>query len=273
MRLEFRLYGPGTLWIDDIDTSNAGGGGDVAPVNTGLPSIAGTAQVGGTLSASPGSWSGSPAPGFAYQWLRCASACVPIGGAVGQTYSPVGLDVGGTLEVVVTGSNSAGSSSATSAPTGSVSAGGGGDLAPDPDLEADPAGSYYTGGSAVFSWASDAAHSPTHALKIASGSGSLARWMSQASLLPVRAGSSYSVSAFLKLAAVGGSAFVTVGYYDAGGGFLGNGASSQALSGTRDWTQVGLQVTPPAGATLMRLEFRLYGPGTLWIDDITASSG
>jgi len=45
-----------------------------------------------------------------------------IGGATAQTYTVVGADVGGTLEVTVTASNSGGSASATSAPTGTVQA-------------------------------------------------------------------------------------------------------------------------------------------------------
>ena len=43
------------------------------PVNSVLPAISGTAQVGQSLSASSGTWSGSPSS-YAYQWSRCNSA-------------------------------------------------------------------------------------------------------------------------------------------------------------------------------------------------------
>ena len=88
-----------------------------APTNTTLPSISGSDSVGGVLLASPGVWTGSPAPSFAYQWSRCDSAganCVPISGATASTYTAVTADAGSTLEVTVTATNSAGSASATS---------------------------------------------------------------------------------------------------------------------------------------------------------------
>src|SRR5690606_4454326 len=53
------------------------------PVNTFAPSISGQARVGETLTANPGTWTGSPAPTFAYQWKADASNIV---GATSSTY-------------------------------------------------------------------------------------------------------------------------------------------------------------------------------------------
>ena len=88
------------------------------PANTSAPTISGTAAVGQTLTAAPGTWSGSVPITYAQQWLSCdsnASNCSPISGATSQTYVPVVADVGARLEVAVTASNAYGSASASSA--------------------------------------------------------------------------------------------------------------------------------------------------------------
>lgn len=93
-----------------------------APVSTSPPTISGTPQVGQTLTAGTGAWTGGPAS-FAFQWQRCDASgvsCVDIGGATGGTYVVGSADVGSTLRVVVTATNAAGSASASSAPTAAV---------------------------------------------------------------------------------------------------------------------------------------------------------
>jgi hypothetical protein len=90
-----------------------------APGNTQAPTISGTTQVGSTLTAANGSWTGSPT-GYAYVWSRCdqtGSSCAAIGGSTASTYKLAQVDAGATLRVTVTATNSAGSTSATSVPT------------------------------------------------------------------------------------------------------------------------------------------------------------
>src|SRR6476661_707998 len=89
------------------------------PQNTALPQISGTAKEGETLTASNGTWNNAPTS-YAYQWRRCASdgrACGDITGATKQTYAVVAADVGHTLRVVVTATNTDGKASATSEAT------------------------------------------------------------------------------------------------------------------------------------------------------------
>jgi hypothetical protein len=95
-----------------------------APGNTQAPTISGTTQVGSTLTAAKGTWTGNPT-GYTYAWGRCdqtGSSCADIGGAAAATYQLKQVDAGATLRVTVTATNSAGSTSATSVPTAVVQA-------------------------------------------------------------------------------------------------------------------------------------------------------
>ena len=92
------------------------------PSNTAAPSISGTPQVGQTLTASTGTWTGSPSS-FAYQWRACdpsGTSCADIDGATDATYVPIPSGVGSTLRVVVTATNGGGSTAASSQQTGAV---------------------------------------------------------------------------------------------------------------------------------------------------------
>lgn len=89
-----------------------------APTNTVLPAVSGIAQVGETLTALTGVWTGAPT--FTFQWQEDDSGWGNIVGATGKTYDPVGGNVGNPLRVIVTGTNAAGNASATSQPTADV---------------------------------------------------------------------------------------------------------------------------------------------------------
>jgi hypothetical protein len=83
-----------------------------APVDSSLPVISGTAQVGKVQTSTTGTWTG--ATSFAYQWARNGAV---IAGALGATYTPVSADAGNTLTATVTATGVGGAASATSAPT------------------------------------------------------------------------------------------------------------------------------------------------------------
>lgn len=98
---------------------------DSPPSSTSPPTASGTAVQGQTLTASTGSWSGSTPMSYAYQWQRCNSsggACAAISGATLATYLVASADVGATMRVSVTASNSVGSATASSAATAVVAA-------------------------------------------------------------------------------------------------------------------------------------------------------
>jgi len=81
--------------------TNAGGAG--------LPTISGTVQQGQLLTATSGTWTGSPPPPYTYTytWLSCpTSGCSTVAGpSATNTYTPTASDVGNTIEVEVTATN------------------------------------------------------------------------------------------------------------------------------------------------------------------------
>jgi GH25 family lysozyme M1 (1,4-beta-N-acetylmuramidase) len=108
---------PATLAV-----ASSGTPAPAAPAATTPPTIQGTAQVGQTLSALVGTWTGSPTA-FAYQWRRCATngaACAAIPGAGATSYMATPDDIGASLSLVVTATGKGGSRSATTPATAVV---------------------------------------------------------------------------------------------------------------------------------------------------------
>jgi hypothetical protein len=87
----------------------------IAPTYTALPAITGEAEDMQTLTVSNGTWNGTPAPSFTYQWLRCSKAnngCKPVEGATQSTYKVTSADLAARLTAMVKAENVAGSFSA-----------------------------------------------------------------------------------------------------------------------------------------------------------------
>lgn len=109
----------------EVTASNAGGSSTpatsaataavtaLAPVISVAPTITGTAQQGQTLTAGTGTWTNTPVS-YAYQWESCTvatpSTCTAITGATAATYVIAATDVGKTIEVEVTATNTGGTS-------------------------------------------------------------------------------------------------------------------------------------------------------------------
>jgi hypothetical protein len=100
-----------------------------APLNTAAPTISGSAVQGATLRADPGSWSGTAPIAFSYQWRSCdagGTVCSDTGSDA-PTYALGAADVGQRIGVTVTGSNTVGTSNASSALTAVVAPSSGAD--------------------------------------------------------------------------------------------------------------------------------------------------
>lgn len=79
--------------------------------NTAAPTISGVPEVGKTLTAGPGTWTGEPTS-YGYQWLNDGS---PVAGATSPTYVVRSADVDHGVSVRVTATNGTTSATSTSA--------------------------------------------------------------------------------------------------------------------------------------------------------------
>jgi hypothetical protein len=94
------------------------------PVASVLPTISGTAARTANLQATRGSWANDPTS-YSYAWLRCDSAgdnCAAIPGATRTSYVLQAADVGATVTVAVTATNTEGTTVAAALPTVVVAA-------------------------------------------------------------------------------------------------------------------------------------------------------
>jgi len=86
----------------------------VAPKNESKPTISGTRRVGSTLTANPGTWSGTLPITYTYQWVRCnAQMANCTNRSTGRTYRLGDSDLGRRMLVVVTARNSDGAGQAS----------------------------------------------------------------------------------------------------------------------------------------------------------------
>jgi hemolysin type calcium-binding protein/WD40 repeat protein len=81
-----------------------------APVNSVSPQVSGVNQVGGLLTVSTGTWTGTTPLTYTYQWRRCnpqgdLATCKAIAGATSNTYTVQAADQGVALRAYVTATN------------------------------------------------------------------------------------------------------------------------------------------------------------------------
>jgi alpha-tubulin suppressor-like RCC1 family protein len=90
------------------------------PVALDLPAISGQLRVGGTLEAATGKWVGAQKISYVYSWQSCTieSSCSAVGS--GSSYAVASSDVGHTIKLSITATNSRGTASSTSVPTPTV---------------------------------------------------------------------------------------------------------------------------------------------------------
>lgn len=96
----------------------------VIPPGSGTVTITGAPVVGQTLTATTSGWSGVTS--YSYQWRTCDASgnnCSDMAGQTTSTYAPSASDIGNTLRVKVTATNSGGQATVTSSQTAVISYG------------------------------------------------------------------------------------------------------------------------------------------------------
>ncbi|HEX5448766.1 MAG TPA: hypothetical protein VFW85_01760 [Gaiellaceae bacterium] len=96
-----------------------------APTPSAGPAVTGVLQQGGKLTATPGTWTAGTDVTYAYQWHRCdanGAHCTSIHGATKATYTEVAADVGKSLALNVTATDSTGATPAYAPLAGLVAA-------------------------------------------------------------------------------------------------------------------------------------------------------
>lgn len=95
------------------------------PTSTGRPVVVGALEQGARLTATAGTWVGTGAIAYAYQWYRCGpngGKCASIHGATRSTYTLVAADTGKTIGLTVRATDSTGTTSAYASLAGLVAA-------------------------------------------------------------------------------------------------------------------------------------------------------
>lgn len=92
-----------------------------APTNDEEPTIAGDAEIGATLTVTPGEWSGDPEPTLTYQWQTGdGENFTDLAGATGTTYEVQASDEGNHIRVRERATNTEGTEDAFSNSIGPI---------------------------------------------------------------------------------------------------------------------------------------------------------
>ena len=94
------------------------------PAATAPPTVSGRAEDGEMLTATTGTWTGTPTMAHTYQWQRCAAPdeCEPITGATKATYQLTTAEIASLVRVRVAAVNGGGAAAAASDATARVAA-------------------------------------------------------------------------------------------------------------------------------------------------------
>lgn len=151
-------------------------------------------------------------------------------------------------------------------------------LAPNPSFETDPTVNYWSVAvtGTTYSWATDAFKTGTRSLKIVStqATTSMSRWTSKTNAIAATPGQTYYASVWMQASGATQRGLLAINFWDSTQTYLGTTYESAAkVTGTTaGFEQLSVNAVAPANTAYIRLEFRFYGPGTLWIDDVSLTT-
>ncbi len=143
-------------------------------------------------------------------------------------------------------------------------------LAPNPSFELNPNDAYEYSGVGSFYWAEDYMHTGTKSLKIVSSqpTGQFCRFLSKIGTITGVAGKTYTASVWMKTSNVSQYGELLINFWDAKMAYLDTYYISNHVSGTSNWTKLTVSCIAPANTKYIKLHFKLFGPGKVWIDDV-----
>ncbi|HKP19224.1 MAG TPA: FG-GAP-like repeat-containing protein [Gaiellaceae bacterium] len=245
-----------------------------APQNLTLPTLTGTFRSGSAVSGTDGTW--QDAASLARQWQSCdgdGNGCTPISGATNNSYTLTSAEVGHTLKLRVTATNSIGSTIANSAASAVVE--GPVNRAPDPSFEsAKPTQFYKTGGSGTFKVVSGIAHTGVHSWNVKGTGTGIKKIYSKYQYITGQEGVTYSATGWVKTTAMGSAseAHFEIWFYDKTGTLIAGHTPAGVLTGVKDWTMLSSTGVAPAKTAFVAVALELEkGTGTLYYDDVTLS--
>lgn len=141
--LKVEVTGSGTAGTDSVfsPATPVIGAEPFAPIEIEEPTLEGYGTVGDTLTAQHGLWVGTETITYGYEWQKCnadGEECEAIAGATGGTYVLAESQIGDTVRVVVTATNTAGNESATSVQSEVVAAAAAPEVTESPAIQGDP---------------------------------------------------------------------------------------------------------------------------------------
>ncbi len=140
-------------------------------------------------------------------------------------------------------------------------------ILPNPSFEKDPYIDYFVYPPVLANYTWDNVFlDGQKSLKIHSEYDGLTRWLSKTDKIVAQPDKKYKATVWIKTHNLKNRAVLALNFWDENLNHLGT-KESQSLYGSNEWKKLEVEFNSPLNAKYVRIEFRLYGQGDLWIDN------